>query len=113
MTIKGKISPIRNRILVCNMEFGEEKTKSGIIIQNLDGKLEGIKARWGKIWAVGPEVEDVKVGDWVLVSHGRLTRGIKIEDHDGSEITIRRIDNKEILLVSDEKPEDIQVGAGL
>ena len=113
MIVKGKIAPIRDRILVKDMEFGEERTQSGLIVRSLDGKLEGIKPRWGCVWAIGPEVTDVKVGDWVCVAHGRWTRGIKIQENDGSEITIRRIDNDEILLVSDKKPEDIQVGAGL
>lgn len=113
MTVKGKIIPIKDRILVKDMEFGEEKTATGIIIQKLDGKLEGIKARWGQVWAIGPEVTEVKVGEWVCVAHGRWTRGIKVEDHDGSEITIRRIDNEEILLVTDQKPNDVQVGVGL
>ena len=113
MSVKGKIIPIKDRILVKDMEFGEERTKSGIIVQSLNGKLEGIKARWGCVWATGPEVTDVKVGDWICVAHGRWTRGIKLHDHDGSEITIRRIDNDEILLVSDQRPEDVQVGASL
>jgi len=41
-----------------------------------------------------------------LVSHGRWTRGIEIEDEDGVKFTIRKIDVKEILLVSDEPQND-------
>jgi co-chaperonin GroES (HSP10) len=106
--VKGKILPIRDNILVTDMEFGEEKTSSGIIIQNLDGKSEGIKARWGRVWAIGPNQKDVKVGEWICVAHGRWTRGIKVED-SGKEIIIRRIDNNDILIVTDEKPDDVYV----
>lgn len=106
--VKGKVSPIRDNVLVTDMEFGEEKTSTGIIIQSLDGKSEGIKARWGKVWAVGPEQVDVTVGDWICVAHGRWTRGVKVED-SGEEITIRRVDNKDILLVSNYKPEGVYV----
>jgi co-chaperonin GroES (HSP10) len=106
--VKGKILPIRDNILVTDMEFGEEKTSSGIIIQNLDGKSEGIKARWGRFWAIGPNQKDVKVGEWICVAHGRWTRGIKVED-SGKEIIIRRIDNNDILIVTDEKPDDVYV----
>jgi co-chaperonin GroES (HSP10) len=106
--VKGKIFPIRDNILVTDMEFGEEKTSSGIIIQNLDGKSEGIKARWGRVWAIGPNQKDVKVGEWICVAHGRWTRGIKVED-SGKEIIIRRIDNNDILIVTDEKPDDVYV----
>jgi co-chaperonin GroES (HSP10) len=106
--VKGKISPIRDRILVADMEFGEERTTTGIIIQNLDGKTEGIKARWGRVFAIGPEQKDVNVGDWICVAHGRWTRGVKVEE-DGKEITIRRVDNDDILLVSDHKPNDVYI----
>jgi len=108
--IKGSIIPIRDNVLVTDMEFGEEKTATGLIIQSLNGKSEGIKARWGKVWAVGPEQKDVKQGDWVCVAHGRWTRGVKVEDN-GDEILIRRIDNKDILIVSDYKPEGVYVPA--
>lgn len=110
--VKGKIIPLRDYIFVKDMEFGQERTASGIIVQSLDGKVEGIKSRWGKVWAIGPKQKDVKVGEWILVAHGRWTRGIKVDD-DGEEITIRRIDNDDILLVSDEKPGDVDVGRGI
>jgi co-chaperonin GroES (HSP10) len=106
--VKGRILPLRDNILVADMEFGEEKTTSGIIIQNLNGKVEGIKARWGRVWAIGPEQKDVAVGEWICVAHGRWTRGIQVQDGE-NEITIRRVDNNDILLVADEKPEGVYV----
>lgn len=106
--VKGKVNPIRDNVLITEMEFGEESTTSGIIIQNLNGKLEGIKPRWGKVWAIGPDQKDVKVGDWIYVSHGRWTRGVTVEE-SGDKITIRRIDNKDILIVSNHKPNDVFV----
>lgn len=111
--VKGKVIPIRDNVLVSDMEFGEERTTSGIIIQQLNGKSEGIKARWGRVWAVGPEQKDVKVGEWVCIDHGRWTRGVTVEAEEGSEIVIRRIDNKDILLVADKKPSDVQLGLGI
>jgi hypothetical protein len=39
-----------------------------------------------------------------LVAHGRWTRGVKIEDSK-KEVTIRRIDPNDILLVSDSEPD--------
>ncbi len=111
--VKGKIHPLRDHVLVTDMEFGMERTATGIIIQSLNGKLEGVKSRWGRVWAVGPEQKDVKVGEWVCMAHGRWTRGVNVEDEDGSEITIRRIDNNDILIVSDEKPSDVDVGRGM
>ena len=41
-----------------------------------------------------------------MISHGRWTRGMKIEDDEG-EKTIRKVDNNDILLVSDEPVNDL------
>ena len=74
-----------------------------------DKKLEGIHPRWGKVYAVGKNQQDIKVGQYVCVSHGRWSRGLEIEDDNGEQ-TIRRIDPKDILLVSDEPMEDEVIG---
>ncbi len=107
--VKGKLKPIRDHVLISDMEFDELKTESGIVIPSQDGKDTGIRPRWGKVYAVGPEQQDVKVGQWIYVEHGRWTRGIKIQDDSGDELIIRRVDNNNILLQSDEKPKDIYI----
>lgn len=109
--VTGKLIPIRDNILITDMEFGEEKTKGGIVIQSLDGKSEGIKHRWGRVWAIGPEQKDVKVGEWILLEHGRWTRGVTVVENSGNEIVIRRADLKAILAVADEKPEETIFGS--
>ena len=101
-----KIRPVLDHVIIQDMDFGEQKTKSGIIIVNDDGQLHGIKARWGKVYAVGPKQEDVKPGEWVLIEHGRWTRGHDIEQDDGSYITLRRVDVEAIIAAADEKPSD-------
>jgi co-chaperonin GroES (HSP10) len=103
--VKGKIIPLKDNVLVSDMNFSEEVSKVGIILRSQDGKSEGIKPRWGKVWAVGPEQKDVKVGDWVCVEHGRWTRGITVEE-DGKEIVIRRIDLKAMMLQSEQQPSE-------
>ena len=81
-TIQGDLTPVKNRVLVRDMYFGEQKTASGLIINNDDGTTRGIYPRWGKVYAIGPTNEDeYKVGDWVLVEHGRWTRGVNM--HNG------------------------------
>jgi co-chaperonin GroES (HSP10) len=109
--VTGKLIPIRDNVLITDMEFGEEKTKGGIVIQSLDGKSEGIKHRWGRVWAVGPSQKDVSVGEWILLEHGRWTRGVTVVEDDGTEITIRRADLKAILAVADEKPDETIFGS--
>lgn len=102
--VTGKLTPIRDNILIVDMEFGEQKTASGIVILSDDGKSEGVKSRWGRVWAIGPDQKDVKVGEWILLEHGRWSRGVTVIEEDGREIIIRRADINAILAVSDEKP---------
>ena len=108
--VQGKIVPIRDNILITEMSFEEQKTASGIIIQSDDGKSHGVRPRWGRVWAVGPEQQDVKVGEWILVEHGRWTRGVTVKDEDGNDFIIRRVDTKAILASADDRPSDVLLG---
>lgn len=100
-----KLKALNDTVLVSDMQFDERITTGGIVLVNDDMKSSGIRPRWGKVYAVGPEQKEIKVGQWVMISHGRWTRGLKIEDEDGIK-TIRKVDNKDILLVSDELVSD-------
>lgn len=109
-TLKGKPKAIGKRVLVKNMNFGEQKTRSGIILSSDDGKAHGVHPRWGQIYSKGPHNEDpYQEGDWILVEHGRWTRGITIEDGK-EETTIRMVDIEGIIGWSDEEPEDAILG---
>ena len=103
-TIK-KINPLGNTIIVSDMKFDVRLSKGGIIIPNDDMKSSGIRPRWAKVYAIGPEQKDIKVGEFILISHGRWTRGIKIEDQEGEKV-IRKVDPNDILLISNEPMED-------
>jgi len=101
----SKLRPIADGVIVVDMNFGEQKTQSGLIIQSDNGKTHGIHPRWAQVYAVGNEQQDVSVGQWILIEHGRWTRGIKIEDDEGEKI-VRRIDTTCMMMVSDEPPPD-------
>jgi hypothetical protein len=98
----GKLKAMNDTIIVSDMYFGERISAGGIVLRNDDTKSAGIRPRWGKVYAVGPKVKDIKVGQYICISHGRWTRGIRIE----GEQTIRKVDPKDILLVSDEPVND-------
>lgn len=99
---KQQLKALQNNVLVSDMVFDERISTGGIVLLNDNGKGNGIRPRWGRVYAVGPEQKDVAVGDWVLVAHGRWTRGLDLEDESG-QLTIRKIDPKDILLVSDDE----------
>lgn len=100
-----EIRALKDHVLVTEMNFDGRKLSSGIQLLNDDMRTAGVRPRWGRVYAIGPEQQDIQVGQWVLVSHGRWTRGIKIEDPSG-EVTVRRIDPNDVLLVSDTTPSD-------
>lgn len=99
------IKAIKDTILVSDMVFDERKSAGGIVLVNDDMKSSGIRPRWGKIFALGPDVTDLEIGQYICISHGRWTRGIKI-NINGEEVTIRKVDPKDILLVSDDPVND-------
>ena len=101
----NKLTPLKDTILVHGMEFRERISRGGLILPDDDMKSSGIRPRWAQVYAVGPEVRDVNVGQYIMIAHGRWSRGIAIEDEDG-EKTIRKVDPNDILLISDEPVQD-------
>ena len=96
---------LKDHVVVNNMSFDQRITSSGIILLNDDKRSEGIRPRWAQIWAVGPEQTEFKIGQWVLVAHGRWTRGSRIKINGGEHV-IRRVDTADILATSDTQPAD-------
>jgi co-chaperonin GroES (HSP10) len=106
----SKLRPIGSHILVADMNFGEQKSAGGIVLRSDDGKSEGVKPRWCRVVAVGPEQTSVKVGEWIYVEHGRWTRGVTVQDDEGNDVVIRRVEDISIMLSADEKPNEIEYG---
>lgn len=104
--LKHQLQPIKNHVIVSDMNFDERLSTGGIVLVKDNGKSSGIRPRWGRVYAVGPEQKDIRVGTWICVEHGRWTRGIEIEDENGRQ-TLRRVDPKDIMLESDEEPADV------
>jgi len=103
---RHQLKPLHNAVIVSDMNFEERLSTGGIVLVKDNGKSSGIRPRWGKVYAVGPEQNDIRVGTWICVEHGRWTRGIEIEDENGKQ-TLRRVDPKDIMMESDELPDDM------
>ena len=102
----SSLRALRDHVIVTDMEFRERITTGGLILPNDNGQATGIRPRWGRVYAVGPEQTSVSVGEYVCIAHGRWTRGLDIEDDEGKR-TIRKIDPKDILMSADERPADV------
>lgn len=105
------IKPLPGNIFAI-LEQGERVSKGGIVLKDDNGKMEGIRPRWGKVWKVSEDITDVKVDDWILCEHGRWTMTIEIKDDNGEKFKFQKIDPNGILMVSDHKPNDLMFGEG-
>ena len=100
------IRPIHDKVLAKMIDgFGHFKTSGGIIIQEEDMSQAAIRPRWFEILFTGPEQDDVHPGEYVLMAHGRWSRGI---DYQGDKVYF--LDNEEMLAVSNELPSGINDG---
>jgi len=70
----------KGRVVIKNLERGEARSSYGIYLGNDDGKLSGIKPRWAQVHSVGDDITDIKPDYWILVQHGRWTRGVETEE---------------------------------
>lgn len=101
-SVEATVRPLRDRVLVYDMEHGATRTAGGIILTDDDGKERGIRPRWATVYAVGEEVEDVKPGDRVLIAHGRWTRGVQVQHPLGQAVVVRMVETSSIMGVDAE-----------
>jgi len=101
----AKLKVMKGKVLVTDLERGSRMVK-GIIIPTDDGKSEGIRPRWAKVYGVGSDVKDIKVGQWILIEANRWTRMMQFkEQEDGQFIPLWAVEYpKSVMAVSDVEP---------
>lgn len=97
--------PLEDRIIITDIEQGMQRTDSGIYLGNHEMKVTGIRPRWARVSYVGDNVIDVKVGEWILLQHGRWSRIINYKGED-----MQMADPNGILMIADKKPTDKEMG---
>lgn len=105
--VNMNLRPIHDKVIVTDLERGEKKTKAGIILlddSTTEAGERGIRPRWARVYAVGPEQTDVTVNQWILLEHGRWTLGQDFTEPSGETVRIWLADHEAILAVSEEKP---------
>lgn len=96
------VRPMRDKILIHNFKKGTRNI-GGIIIPDDDGSSGGVRPRWAQVYAIGEDVEDINVDDWVLIEHGRWTRELPIPE---LETVLWGVDPDCIMLATEEEPID-------
>lgn len=100
-----KVKALKGKVLVTDLERGS-RVVGGIIIPDDNGKSEGIRSRWAKVYSVGEDVTEVVPGQWILVDSGRWTRMLKVKGEDGADIPLWGVEwPQAAMLVSDEDPD--------
>jgi hypothetical protein len=101
-----------DNILCVDGDFGDTVTGAGIIIKSTLGKASGIVPRWFQVFEVGPDIDWICPGEWVLVEHGRWTEGIPVQDERLAEgAKLWKVDPNACLAVSDHKPDTINLAS--
>lgn len=102
-----KIKALKSKVLVTDLERGS-RIINGIIIPDDNGKSEGIRPRWGRVYSVGEDIVDIKVGQWILIENGRWTRMLKVKEDDGTETQVWGVEwPQSVMLVSDTDPDTV------
>lgn len=103
--IRVKAKALKGKVLVTDLERGS-RIVAGIIIPDDNGKSEGIRPRWGKVYSVGEDITDISVGQYILIENGRWTRMLKVKEDDGSHTQLWGVEwPQAVMLVSDTEPE--------
>lgn len=76
--INKEIVCFPNTMYVTNLEVGERKLSSGIILpeETMDWRGTFIRPRWAKVLFKADNITDVNIGDYVLMLYGRWSTSI-------------------------------------
>lgn len=72
-------------------------SKAGIVISSLDIAKQSNIPRWGRVTKVGPLVEHINEGDYILIEQGKWTQGFYVDN-----VRYWKTDDKMIMATSDE-----------
>jgi hypothetical protein len=105
----GGFQPLKKNVFVTGLDSGPTITAGGIIRPDDNMSATGIRPRWACVWAIGPEVEDIKVGEWVFIEHARWTNSIDIRLPSGT-VRVWKVDwPAAVLLASADDPREAQL----
>ena len=96
--------PLQKKVFVTDLEHGLRLTRGGLILPDDNMSERGVHPRWGKVFAVGPDVDNISPGEWIYIKHGRWTTGIDLEI-DGALVRIWGVEYPDsVEIISDTDP---------
>jgi hypothetical protein len=107
--VASEFRPLKKNVFVTDLDGGMHVTKGGIIRPDDNMSATGIRPRWACVWAIGPDVEDIKVGEWVFIEHARWTNSIDLRLPSGS-VRVWKVDwPAAVLLAMQDDPREVNL----
>src|ERR1044072_2138142 len=104
----NSLHQLKDNVFVTDLDGGPHKTNAGILIPDDNMTERGVRPRWARVWCVGPEVTEVRPGDWILIKHARWTTAIELDLPD-QVVRIWRVGwPKSVLPAADDDPREFQ-----
>lgn len=86
-----KIKPLGNKVVI-QLEEIKTETKSGIVlVETTKDELNKKRRPEGRVFAIGPYVDQVKIGDYVFVEGGIMAQNFKDDGIDYLIVTENNI----------------------
>lgn len=78
--IPNEIICLDNTMFVEIIEYGERKTKSGILIptETMDYQGNFVRPRWAKVIWKADNIKNINIGDYVALEHGNWSLSMLI-----------------------------------
>lgn len=111
--IPEKIECLPNTMYVEKIEYGERKTKGGLVLMKEQMDYEGrfARPRWAKVRYKAENITNIEVGDWILINHGHWSTSMLMEIK-GKEEKLWYISPKSykegVMAVSKEMPKQLK-----
>lgn len=100
--------PLKENVFVTDLDSGPHQTAGGIIIPDDNFSERGVHPRWARVWALGPDVKGIEVGEWLFIEHARWTNSIDLELPAGV-VRIWKVDWPDaVLLAAPDDPREYQ-----
>lgn len=101
-----QIYPLRDKVLgrMLDPVGGTKTTTGGVIVVEHNMTDSAIRPRWFEVTHVGPDQKDVSVGQYVLMPHGRWSRGIDVDGTHRVEDFLFLLDHNDMMGVQDVNP---------
>lgn len=98
------LQPLSNNVLFKFLD--ETKSSDGKFMERTKGSIvigamrdtQNSSPRWGQVIATGPKVQDVSIGEYILIEAGKWTVGVNYED----EGKVWKTDDNWIMLSTDD-----------